>query len=698
MNNEFSDPRRFSFPSKFKILAFVGKGGEGKTFASVNVSVALSRISQKNRSVAPVLYIDCDSGSDSHNINWDIETPLGVAEFYAGRCNLADIIVTKRCQVESEETLVDILSLSGIEVFDNDAIEKLFYQLSHCNYSFIILDIGAGLKNEMFRFVSLATHIIVISNHNINALNAAVEIMGSAFERNEHAFYSLLVNRIDIDTDKARVADGIHRILKSKRSLRGCVRQFDKEEDAGGVYSNLTENNLVGYLETLKNDINLKSYFDIRKIFYRFTESGPIEKFVTEKMEKQSIFLKGRHLDEKTPLTLSAVLSPKFKNLSIKHHFMFEADGLNEEPGRQISTKKVLLHYNNRKTYGSLFYSIRNILEESKELHELQSGTFLKRFLQSLEQIGKDLSFWAYHRKHVRFDSVDLPTIYRSQLLKISEQKVFQKCAKDTTLFLSPKGGVGQSCVLATIASIPSSSKILIIDLSVTIKNGYSPYHGYLELDETKGGDFFKEGKLFSYNKNVDLYLSPILVETEIENNFHNYLESFSNRYTELCVAGKYDHVFLDCESGWGAKNRLLANLFNHYACCSDITDAESYQKLFTMLNRLAQDKLQGRAGLTSNNLTLLFTKMVEEKKMVGEQSLETFRQRMLATFEKSPPIKKVFGEASVQILHHYSFLKEWSKCEDMYLKISSRKNLLSNEMISPSFKKDLALLKRLFR
>lgn len=158
-------------PGKGEIIAFSsGKGGTGKTFISLNVAYALSKLNKK------VLVIDLDANLSNINIMLNIKPEKTIIKFYQNKNSLSELITIY------ERNLHFIFGDSGKIDYPHTSQTDTDYFLSSvrelCNdYDYILLDIGAGAGDDIIYLLqNIHTNILTINPEPTAIMDAYVII------------------------------------------------------------------------------------------------------------------------------------------------------------------------------------------------------------------------------------------------------------------------------------------------------------------------------------------------------------------------------------------------------------------------------------------------------------------------------------------------------------------------------------------
>lgn len=134
-----------------------GKGGVGKTNVSVNLSVALAKAGGRT------LLLDCDMGLANAGILLGLDSPWTIGDVLAGRCELADLIMTGPAGLAFAPGHSGTGSGSTLSHSERG---RLFDALAPFRTAFdtIVIDTGSGIEASALALVAAAdTPLIVVA-------------------------------------------------------------------------------------------------------------------------------------------------------------------------------------------------------------------------------------------------------------------------------------------------------------------------------------------------------------------------------------------------------------------------------------------------------------------------------------------------------------------------------------------------------
>ena len=148
-----------------KVVAICsGKGGVGKSFVSVNLSVELAVQRKK------VLLIDADVGLGNIHILLGKNPKFNIVDLMEGKCSLEEALID--LAKGNLKVLAGGSGLSKLFHISNEKKKNFLRELKKVqkNFDIIILDIGAGINKEVLAFLELADRALLVTNPDLTAM------------------------------------------------------------------------------------------------------------------------------------------------------------------------------------------------------------------------------------------------------------------------------------------------------------------------------------------------------------------------------------------------------------------------------------------------------------------------------------------------------------------------------------------------
>ncbi|MCQ2596265.1 MAG: MinD/ParA family protein [Treponema sp.] len=216
----FPRPQRANHNTRI-IAVTSGKGGVGKTNISVNMAIAYAQLGKK------VILIDGDLGMANVNVLLNVVPKYNMMHVINGKKTMKEIIL------DTEFGIKFIAGANGFSKIANLTVEELndfavqFSQLGSADI--IIIDTGAGIAENVQRFVAAADEVFVVTTPEPTAITDAygmikvitTEVVDRPID------IKLIVNRVHSADEGKRIADRIINIvaqfLNHKVEYLGCV-------------------------------------------------------------------------------------------------------------------------------------------------------------------------------------------------------------------------------------------------------------------------------------------------------------------------------------------------------------------------------------------------------------------------------------------------------------------------------------------
>jgi septum site-determining protein MinD len=166
-----------------------GKGGVGKTTATANLAVALTRIGRR------VVAIDADIGLRNLDVVMGLENRIvyDLVDVAEGRCRLRQALIR-------DKRLEGLFLLPAAQTRDKTAVNpsdmiRVCDQLRP-QFDFILIDSPAGIEQGYRNAVAPADVVLVLTNPEVSAVRDADRIIGLV-EADGKGPARLIVNRLD---------------------------------------------------------------------------------------------------------------------------------------------------------------------------------------------------------------------------------------------------------------------------------------------------------------------------------------------------------------------------------------------------------------------------------------------------------------------------------------------------------------------
>ncbi len=219
--------------NEFKIITFTsGKGGTGKTFISLSIAYALSKMNKK------ILFIDMDLNFANSNILLNIIPKISIDNFFKGNKLLSEVVTEYKPNFhlifgESGET-------EPVELKD-ELVTRLFNNLNKLkeSYDFIIIDTASGGQKGLINLLTFSdVNIIVTSPEPTAVMDAYVMIKllnNEKFDGKKFILVNKCTNEEEAETAYNNIQTASNYFLKENIEFLGYI-EFDEK-----VYHSITK-------------------------------------------------------------------------------------------------------------------------------------------------------------------------------------------------------------------------------------------------------------------------------------------------------------------------------------------------------------------------------------------------------------------------------------------------------------------------
>lgn len=175
-----------------------GKGGVGKTSLICNMALQFGRLGRR------VLLIDADMGLANVDIMMGFKPEANLADLFAGRAAIADLLV------EARPNVTVLPAASGVQEMthlDDGQMMQLLSALEglEAEFDVVLVDTGAGIGKNVLRFNAAARRVLVVSTPEPTSMTdayATIKVLsgGHGVKR-----FQLVVNQVESRKQSLRV-------------------------------------------------------------------------------------------------------------------------------------------------------------------------------------------------------------------------------------------------------------------------------------------------------------------------------------------------------------------------------------------------------------------------------------------------------------------------------------------------------------
>lgn len=187
-----------------------GKGGVGKTFFTVNLSIALSKLGKK------VLVFDGDFGLGNINVLFGFIPKQTIYNVFKGHRSLRDILFHTS---DGVDVIPGASGYSQIADLNESERENLFKGFSDLpSYDYILVDTGAGINSNIISLCLASDEVLVVINPEPASITDAYGIIKTIHVNDSQKKIKLIINKIHSEVEGAKVVKRIQEI--SEKFLR----------------------------------------------------------------------------------------------------------------------------------------------------------------------------------------------------------------------------------------------------------------------------------------------------------------------------------------------------------------------------------------------------------------------------------------------------------------------------------------------
>lgn len=181
------------------IVVTSGKGGVGKSTLALNLSLELSSLGKK------VILFDGDLGMANIDIMLGLVPKYNLYHFINNQKSLKDIMINGPAGLKIIPGGSGIRELANLE---DDKISRILMEMGKLDgeYDFMIVDTGAGISDNVMRFLLAADDVIILTTPEPTSLTDAYGIVKGVNNCGYKGDIFLIVNRVSKESEGVLVA------------------------------------------------------------------------------------------------------------------------------------------------------------------------------------------------------------------------------------------------------------------------------------------------------------------------------------------------------------------------------------------------------------------------------------------------------------------------------------------------------------
>jgi len=195
-------------PHKTRVIAVTsGKGGVGKSNISVNLAIAFAQTGKK------VVLIDGDLGMANVNVLLGITPKANLLDVLNKKKKINDIILNTELGIQIIAGANGFSTIANLNEEQRNFFAEEFTALS--SFDIIIIDTGAGVSENVLRFIEAADEAYVVTTPEPTAITDAyglIKIIATEFS-NSQIVMKLIVNKVHSADEGKRIAERIITIV-----------------------------------------------------------------------------------------------------------------------------------------------------------------------------------------------------------------------------------------------------------------------------------------------------------------------------------------------------------------------------------------------------------------------------------------------------------------------------------------------------
>ena len=197
-----------------------GKGGVGKTNITVNLAIALSKLGHR------VVVIDADLGLANIDVLLGTMPKYSLVDVIKNGKNVMDVLCTGPQKVKFISGGSGVEELTRLTPTELESFVKNIALLDKIA-DVILIDTGAGISENVIRFVMAADDVVVVTTPEPTAITDAYAVIKSIGIRNKNKPVKLIINKtetaIEAQTAMQKLNAASKKFLEVKLQFLGYI-------------------------------------------------------------------------------------------------------------------------------------------------------------------------------------------------------------------------------------------------------------------------------------------------------------------------------------------------------------------------------------------------------------------------------------------------------------------------------------------
>lgn len=212
-----------------------GKGGVGKTNASINIAASLAKQGHK------VMLMDADLGLANIDVNLGLQCQFNMAHVMCGEKKLSEIVQPGPFGIQVVPAASGIYEMAGLH---NEQLQHLIQSFSEFDgeLDYLVIDTAAGISDNVLAFLNAAHQVVVIACDEPSSITDAYALIKVMNQRYGASRFHFLASMVKNEKEGQALYTKIERVVEhylgaTMLYLGSCprdeqLRQANKQQKA----------------------------------------------------------------------------------------------------------------------------------------------------------------------------------------------------------------------------------------------------------------------------------------------------------------------------------------------------------------------------------------------------------------------------------------------------------------------------------